>query len=108
MTMIKVGITGQAGFMGTHLYNYLGLQNDIQTLDFKDEFFDDPDQLDNFVKQCDAIVHLAAMNRHADQNVIYNTNLRSGQTQTHTYSFHLLHKKVWIIYTENQKKKEGK
>ena len=24
--MIKIGITGQAGFVGTHLYNELGLQ----------------------------------------------------------------------------------
>jgi UDP-2-acetamido-2,6-beta-L-arabino-hexul-4-ose reductase len=25
MTKIRVGITGQAGFVGTHLYNELGL-----------------------------------------------------------------------------------
>ena len=26
--MIRVGITGQAGFVGTHLYNYLGTLNE--------------------------------------------------------------------------------
>lgn len=26
--MIKIGITGQAGFVGTHLYNELGLLTD--------------------------------------------------------------------------------
>src|SRR5690606_32209575 len=29
-----------------------------------------------FVKKCDVIVHLAAMNRHNDPQVIYDTNLR--------------------------------
>jgi len=30
MSTIKTGITGQARFMGTHLFNYLNLQDDIQ------------------------------------------------------------------------------
>ena len=38
--MIKVGITGQSGFIGTHLYNYLGLKENIKRIVFKDEFFD--------------------------------------------------------------------
>jgi UDP-2-acetamido-2,6-beta-L-arabino-hexul-4-ose reductase len=63
--MIKVGITGQAGFMGTHLYNYLNLKKDEITLvSFKDEYFLDKEQLKKFVQECDTIVHLAAMNRH--------------------------------------------
>jgi UDP-2-acetamido-2,6-beta-L-arabino-hexul-4-ose reductase len=33
-------------------------------------------KLEEFVKQCDAIVHLAAMNRHNYPQVIYDTNLR--------------------------------
>lgn len=74
--MIKVGITGQAGFIGTHLFNYLGLKEEVQRVDFKKEFFDDPAKLRSFVKQCDVIVHLAAMNRHNDPDVIYNTNIR--------------------------------
>lgn len=71
----KVGITGQAGFMGTHLYNYLNLKEDIETIPFEDAFFDDETVLENFVKKCDVIVHLAAMNRHEDQQVIYDTNI---------------------------------
>lgn len=73
--MIKVGITGQAGFMGTHLFNYLGLKDDIERISFFDEYFDDEHNLKSFVKKCDVIVHLAAMNRHEDQNVIYETNI---------------------------------
>ena len=75
--MIKVGITGQAGFMGTHLYNYLNLKKDEITLvSFKDEYFLDKEQLKKFVQECDTIVHLAAMNRHGDAQVIYETNIR--------------------------------
>ncbi len=74
--MIKVGITGQPGFMGTHLFNYLNTKEEIQTIPFEDAFFDDKMLLEEFVSRCDAVVHLAAMNRHEDQQVIYNTNIR--------------------------------
>ncbi|MBK7107110.1 MAG: NAD-dependent epimerase/dehydratase family protein [Ignavibacteriae bacterium] len=73
---IRIGITGQAGFMGTHLFNYLKLKEGVELIPFKDEFFNSQEILENFVKQCDVIVHLAAMNRHDDQNVIYNTNIK--------------------------------
>lgn len=74
--MLKIGITGQAGFIGTHLYNTLGLfPEEFQRIDFRKEYFEDEVQLNNFVSQCDAIVHLAAMNRHNDPQVIYDTNI---------------------------------
>lgn len=75
--MIRVGITGQAGFIGTHLYNLLGTQPEaFERVPFEDAFFDDPQKLRDFVKSCDAIVHLAAMNRHPDENVLFETNIR--------------------------------
>ncbi len=73
--MFKVGITGQSGFIGTHLFNFLGLKKDIIKVKFKDEYFDNKKCLENFVKKCDIIVHLAAMNRHNEPQVIYNTNI---------------------------------
>ena len=74
--MLKIGITGQAGFVGTHLYNTLNLKKeDFQTIAFEDAFFQNEKSLQDFVKQCDVIVHLAAMNRHNDAEVIYNTNI---------------------------------
>lgn len=72
---MKIGITGQSGFIGTHLYNYLGLQENIERIEFKDEYFNDVNVLDKFVSQCDVIVHLAALNRHNDPQVIYHTNV---------------------------------
>ncbi|MDP3463660.1 MAG: NAD-dependent epimerase/dehydratase family protein [Bacteroidales bacterium] len=74
--MIKIGITGQAGFVGTHLFNTLGLFPEKFTrVPFQDSFFEDQSKLEQFVSSCDAIVHLAAMNRHNDPEVIYNTNI---------------------------------
>lgn len=78
--MIKVGITGQSGFIGTHLYNTLGLYPDeFVRIFFDDSYFENEATLDNFVQQCDVIVHLAAMNRHNDPNVIYKTNIELVQ-----------------------------
>ena len=78
--MIKIGITGQAGFIGTHLYNTLSLHPDKYIrIPFRDEFFQSEEALDAFVKQCEVIVHLAAMNRHNDPNVLYKTNIELVQ-----------------------------
>ena len=73
--MIKVGITGQAGFIGTHLYNSFGLQATIERVNFDKSFLNNSDKLEAFVAECDVIVHLAAMNRHIDPKVIYDTNI---------------------------------
>lgn len=74
--MIKVGITGQAGFVGTHLYNTLGLHPDtFERIPFEDTYFQDNLKLKAFVISCDVIVHLAAMNRHNEPEVIYQTNI---------------------------------
>ena len=75
--MIKVGITGQVGFVGTHLYNILGLYpEEFQRVPFEDSYFQNEEQLKQFVGKCDVIVHLAAMNRDPDPQIIYETNLK--------------------------------
>lgn len=72
---INVGITGQAGFVGNHLYTTLSLDKTVQLIPFERSFFSNIEKLENFINQCDVVVHLAAMNRHDDANVIYKTNL---------------------------------
>jgi UDP-2-acetamido-2,6-beta-L-arabino-hexul-4-ose reductase len=75
--MTRIGITGQSGFIGTHLYNYLGLfKDEYERVPFKDEYFVDDKILREFVSSCDVIVHLAALNRHNDPETIYQTNIR--------------------------------
>ena len=40
--MIRVGVTGQAGFVGSHLYNTLALYKDeFERVDFDRHCFDD-------------------------------------------------------------------
>ncbi|RPI43940.1 MAG: NAD-dependent epimerase/dehydratase family protein, partial [Bacteroidetes bacterium] len=73
--MTRVGITGQAGFIGSHLYHYLSLfQDRFELVPFRDEIFEDPGQMRDWVVRCDVIVHLAALNRHNDPNEIYRVN----------------------------------
>lgn len=76
MGQIRVGITGQGGFMGKHLYNYLVTKSEeVELIEFSRTFFEQRKALQEFVKSCDVVVHIAAMNRHEDQQVIYDTNV---------------------------------
>ena len=73
---IKIGITGQEGFVGQHFYNTLGLfPNEFERIPYHIDFFNDESKLREFVDQCDVIIHLAAMNRHNDAQVLYDTNV---------------------------------
>jgi UDP-2-acetamido-2,6-beta-L-arabino-hexul-4-ose reductase len=74
--MIKIGITGQPGFIGTHLHNKLSLdKSSYHIIPFSDDYFDNEKILRDFVSQCDVIVHLAAVNRHNNPDEIYSTNI---------------------------------
>ncbi len=74
--MINVGITGQEGFIGQHLYNTLGLfPDEFNRVEYNLDFFADEEKLSRFAAGCDVIVHLAALNRHNDPNAIYETNI---------------------------------
>ena len=74
--MLRVGVTGQSGFVGSHLFNTLGLNPDkFSRIPFEDSFFDDPARLEGFISSCEVVIHLAAVNRHPDPEWIYNTNI---------------------------------
>lgn len=76
----KIGITGQNGFVGYHLYHTLGFfPDEFERVNFQREFFDDTNQMDEFVKECDVIIHLAAINRHESQEYIHDTNIKLTQ-----------------------------
>ncbi len=78
--MIKIGITGKAGFIGTHLFNTLSLSKDkFILIPFEDNYFNETSKLESFIKECDVIVHLAAMNRHSNPEVLYRTNIELVQ-----------------------------
>lgn len=74
--MIKVGITGKSGFIGYHLCQTLSLiKEEFALVEFEKNFFNEQLKLDGFVSSCDVIVHLAALNRHNEPQVIYETNV---------------------------------
>jgi UDP-2-acetamido-2,6-beta-L-arabino-hexul-4-ose reductase len=103
--MKRVGITGQKGFVGSHLYNTLGLNpEEFERIDFHKEFFDIPQKLDAFVEQCDVIVHLAAMNRHPDPNVIYDTNVKLVKKLTE--SLERTGSKVHVIFSSSSQEEK--
>jgi len=62
------------GFVGSHLRDRLRREDNITIPDFEDEFFRNEETLKDYFSKCDAIVHLAAMNRGNDDE-IYNTNI---------------------------------
>lgn len=73
---ITIGITGQSGFIGTHLANTIYLNREkYKLIDFEDSYFQDEELLKNFVTKCDVIVHLAALNRHSSPDEIIKTNV---------------------------------
>ena len=76
MNKIRVGVTGYLGFIGYYLTTHIKyLNDDLIFVPCPNEFFENQDRLSHFVKQCDIIVHLAAMNR-GEEKEIYETNIR--------------------------------
>ncbi len=74
--MKRIGITGQQGFIGYHLYQTLKLYPEhYQLVEYSRAFFENESLLDEFVAQADVIVHLAAVNRHHDKDSLFDTNL---------------------------------
>jgi UDP-2-acetamido-2,6-beta-L-arabino-hexul-4-ose reductase len=98
--MKKVGITGQSGFVGKHLYNTLGLfPDEFERIDFDKSYFNNEEKLDSFVTQCDVIVHLAAMNRHKDPEVIFETN--TGLVKTLTESLDRTKSTAHVLFSSS-------
>lgn len=74
--MTHIGITGQTGFVGTNLFNYIQQFPDKYLLvPFEDKFFYEDSLLDEFVKKCDVIIHLAAVMRSSIEGEVYRTNM---------------------------------
>jgi UDP-2-acetamido-2,6-beta-L-arabino-hexul-4-ose reductase len=71
----RIGITGPNGFVANHLAQTLILQEHYEVIPCKRAAFEDSRLMDQFVSQCDVIVHLAAVNRHHDQNELFEVNL---------------------------------
>lgn len=71
---MKIGVTGQSGFIGYHLTTLLSLKKDIQVIPFHKSFFDQEEKLGHFLSECDVVVHLAGVNRGSEEDV-YQSNI---------------------------------
>jgi UDP-2-acetamido-2,6-beta-L-arabino-hexul-4-ose reductase len=74
MHKMKIGITGISGFVGSHLKDRLLREQDLEVLACEDSYFGEPEKLKSFAKDCDVLVHLAAMNR-GDPEQLHKLNV---------------------------------
>ena len=77
---MKIGITGESGFIGRRLAQTIGAAADCVRVPFEDAFFEDEAAMRRFVGACDAVVHLAARNRPTDDPAVFETNVRLTET----------------------------
>lgn len=73
--MKKIGITGNSGFIGRHLTEYLKSHEGFSIVPFSRDFSVSEAELRKFVSNCDAIIHLAALSRHENDDLLYATNI---------------------------------
>jgi UDP-2-acetamido-2,6-beta-L-arabino-hexul-4-ose reductase len=97
--MKKIGITGVNGFVGQHLFNTLLQIKNISLIPFQRDFFEDESKMDDFVENCDIIVHLAGLNRSNDEEVIFNVNI--SLTKTLISSLNRTKSKPHIIFASS-------
>ena len=74
--MIKVGITGQSGFIGSHLYNTLGLHsNKFKRIPFKKEYFNDEKHLRDFINsKFNNKIDKPEITKHLRYDIIFTLN----------------------------------
>ena len=70
-----IGVTGAHGFIGRHLVRQLSIMQDVKVVTCPSDSFADSGALQVFVRDCDVIIHLAAISRDPDEKVLYATNV---------------------------------
>jgi len=76
---MKIGITGSNGFIGWHLRCYLSTLEHVAEIRLGDRnTFSNKENLDDFVKNLDLIVHLAGVNR-ADDVILLQGNIKPAE-----------------------------
>ena len=74
---MRIGITGQNGFIGYHLTQTIKYKNsDYTIVPFQKSFFEKEDLLKDFISSCDVVVHLAGVNRAETGIEVYDGNMK--------------------------------
>ena len=74
---MRIGITGQNGFIGYHLTQTIKYKHSDYTLvPFQKSFFEEESALVVFVFSCDVVVHLAGVNRAETDEEVYDANIK--------------------------------
>lgn len=76
--MTIYGITGAGGFLGWHVRTRLHIERQAARVASR-ETFGDPDEMDEFVRACDVIIHLAGVNR-GEADEVENGNIAAART----------------------------
>ncbi len=66
---MRIGITGAYGQFGWHLRCFLFTQKDVEVVCAGRDEFASASKLEDFVRGCDAIIHLAGINRASEDEV---------------------------------------
>jgi UDP-2-acetamido-2,6-beta-L-arabino-hexul-4-ose reductase len=69
-----IGITGMAGFVGSHLRDRLAREKDVELMPYDDSFYENPDAFIEFARNANVIVHLAGVNRD-EPGAVYQKNI---------------------------------
>ena len=73
---MKIGITGQDGFIGYHLSQTIKYKFEkYKIVPFEKPFLENKQLLNSFISSCDVIVHLAGVNRANSNEEVYNSNI---------------------------------
>jgi UDP-2-acetamido-2,6-beta-L-arabino-hexul-4-ose reductase len=75
---MKLAITGVQGLIGWHLRCYFKTVEGVKIVPIGREIFSDASQLSDALNGCDAVVHLAGMNRGEEQEVA-STNIQLAE-----------------------------
>jgi UDP-2-acetamido-2,6-beta-L-arabino-hexul-4-ose reductase len=77
--MTTIGVTGGSGMLGWHIRCQLRAMSDARVVAPDRQVFHDESALDNFVTSCDAVLHIAGMNR-GDDNDVRETNVALAES----------------------------
>ena len=67
--MTTIAITGSEGFLGWHLRAYFNGRPEVKVVGINRPLYEDHDRFQQFIREADAVVHLAGMNRGDDQEI---------------------------------------